>query len=110
LPYYDNIKFDDDINSFKDIYKNFSNSTFFNNLSKKDKREYNYNFFCEKINDNLFSQTNSSLNSVLFSWTICLLKSGKFLWTNCLLESGLFCFFSKLLIKFSIIYFLQQIA
>jgi P4 family phage/plasmid primase-like protien len=50
----DNI--DDDIITFKDIYKNFSNSTFFNNLSKKDKREYNFNFFCEKINDNLFLQ------------------------------------------------------
>jgi phage/plasmid-associated DNA primase len=39
---------------FSDIYSIFINSTFFNNLSKADKRKYNKKYFNSKIEDNLF--------------------------------------------------------
>jgi len=38
----------------KDVFKNFTTSEFYINLSKQDKREYNLGKFTQKIQKNLF--------------------------------------------------------
>lgn len=38
----------------KDIYTSFSASSFFENMSKSDKRKYNKKYFLEKLGDNIF--------------------------------------------------------
>ena len=40
--------------SFSDVYTNFKNSEFFDNLNKADKRKYNRKYFCEQIEKNMF--------------------------------------------------------
>ncbi len=45
-----------------DIYKNYSRSTLYNNLSKSDKRKYTQKYFNEKIQTNLFLKNNYKPN------------------------------------------------
>ena len=46
----DNFK---DFIKVKDIYNNFTSSVYFNNLNKKQKREFNYKWFINKLETNL---------------------------------------------------------
>ena len=43
-----------DIIKLKDIFKVFKDSEFYSNLSKADKRKYNYKYFTEQMTTNLF--------------------------------------------------------
>ena len=47
----------------KEIYKIFSSSEYFKNLSKAKKREYNYKFFVSKLESNLFLKYNVATNN-----------------------------------------------
>jgi hypothetical protein len=43
-----------DIIKLKDIFQTFKDSEFYSNLSKSDKRKYNYKYFTEQMTTNLF--------------------------------------------------------
>jgi P4 family phage/plasmid primase-like protien len=43
-----------DIIKLKEIFKTFKDSEFYSNLSKSDKRKYNYKYFTEQMTTNLF--------------------------------------------------------
>jgi hypothetical protein len=47
----------------KEIYKIFSSSEYFKNLSKAKKREYNYKYFVSKLESNLFLKYNVTTNN-----------------------------------------------
>jgi phage/plasmid-associated DNA primase len=55
--------------SFTDIFSNFKNSEFFENLNKADKRKYNRKYFCEQIEKNMFLKKFVKLRNSHFNGT-----------------------------------------